>query len=206
MKRRTHLHVAVLFLCITLSACKPAAETKSSGIYIVPGKMQTAEETVQTSPMQLQSDTAVLSLEIAQATPPDPIIQEIPLDSTGDSTDRIIPPYVIQTPIEAEVPDSQITTDTDSAIAILSVSSPVTQGQTAKLTAKGQPNTVYSIAVFYSSGQSSAKGLEEKTSDSDGTVFWEWKVGSRTKTGTYRIVVSGSGKSTETTFTVSEKN
>lgn len=197
MKHRAHLHIAALLLCITLSACKPAAETKSSGIYIVPGKMQTAEETVQTAPMQLQSDTTVPLSEITQSTL---------LDSTDDGTNNRIPPYVIQTPLETETTDTVNTEETDSAITILSVSSPVTQGQTAKLKAKGQPNAVYSIAVFYSSGQSTAKGLEEKTSDSDGTVFWEWKVGYRTKAGTYRIVVSGSGESTETTFTVSEKS
>lgn len=71
---------------------------------------------------------------------------------------------------------------------------------TVSITAK--PNTTYSITVYYSSGASKADGLENKTSDANGNVSWSWKIGGRTKPGTYNIVITGGGQTLEKTFTV----
>lgn len=87
-------------------------------------------------------------------------------------------------------------------IEIVSLSSPISRGNTATLEIKGAPNTSYSIAVYYSNNKSTAKGLEEKTSDNEGLASWSWKVGARTKEGTHKIIISSNGKEKEIEFTV----
>lgn len=64
-------------------------------------------------------------------------------------------------------------------------------GEDTRLTMIGTPGVQYNISVYYSSGASKAKGLEPKTADENGSVSWTWKVGSSTKLGQYKIVVSG---------------
>ncbi|MCH5300057.1 MAG: hypothetical protein J1E56_01970 [Ruminococcus sp.] len=93
-------------------------------------------------------------------------------------------------------------TDPPRDLEVIYVSSPVSPGEYADITVQGEPNTDYSITVYYKSGPSTAKGLYTKTSDSNGNVSWEWKVGTRTSSGTYRISISGGGQSISTTFTV----
>lgn len=78
----------------------------------------------------------------------------------------------------------------------------VEAGSDASLTIQGKPNTQYSIAVFYHSGASDAEGLEPKTSDENGIVTWNWKVGARTAKDTYDITVSGDGKHETVQFKV----
>lgn len=87
-------------------------------------------------------------------------------------------------------------------ISLISITSPISAGSTASITVQGEPDTDYSITVMYSSGPSSADGLETKTSDSDGMVSWSWKIGTRTKEGTCRISVSGGGKSFSTSIEI----
>lgn len=87
-------------------------------------------------------------------------------------------------------------------ISLISITSPISAGSTASITVQGEPDTDYSITVIYSSGPSSADGLETKTSDSDGVVSWSWKIGTRTKEGTCRISVSGGGKSFSTSIEI----
>lgn len=68
---------------------------------------------------------------------------------------------------------------------------------------KGLPNTEYSIKVMYSSGASTAKGLENKVSDSNGYVSWTWHVGGRTALGGGKsIIIKGGGESITLTFSV----
>lgn len=71
----------------------------------------------------------------------------------------------------------------------LSVTSPVDNNSMATLTAKGKPNTVYHISVYYSTKESGAQGLENKTSDANGNVSWTWKVGGNTNPGKHKITV-----------------
>ena len=70
--------------------------------------------------------------------------------------------------------------------------------------AADDPTTEYTIAVYYSSGASSADGLEEKTSDESGIVSWSWKIGAKTKAGKWRIVIQGGGETLETYIEVTE--
>jgi hypothetical protein len=78
----------------------------------------------------------------------------------------------------------------------------VSAGSNASISIQGSPNTSYSITVVYSSGTSTAAGLEPKTSNASGNVSWTWKVGTRTKAGSYSITISGGGVIKRTSFTV----
>ena len=118
-------------------------------------------------------------------------------DENNDSTIDINQEKNKETP-EKDVNDSQIS----SVLKVVAKSNNVSANSTASINIKGKPNTIYSITVYYSSGASKAKGLEDKKSDGNGKVSWSWKVGSRTKQGTYRIVISGGNEKIETNFTV----
>ena len=77
------------------------------------------------------------------------------------------------------------------------------RNQNATISIKGIPSKVHSISVYYNSGESKAKGLENKTADSNGNVSWTWKIGMNTKENeTYRAVISCEGQTFEITFDV----
>ena len=87
-------------------------------------------------------------------------------------------------------------------IQVISITSPISAGSNATIKIKGTPNTNYSITVHYKSGPSTADGLNNKSSDSEGYVEWTWKVGSRTSSGSWKIVISSSVDSITEYFTV----
>ena len=122
------------------------------------------------------------------------------------------PPKPVTTALETEAPkptaSAQKPAETQKPVKVdnitnINVTSPIAPNSIATLTAKVLPNTKYDIDVYYSSGRSKAKGLEEKTSDANGNISWSWKVGQNTKSGEYRIVVYGAGETKEITFIVS---
>ena len=79
---------------------------------------------------------------------------------------------------------------TASNISLVSLTSSVSRGSDATVSIKGLPNTTYDIDVIYSSGESKATGLEDKTSDSNGNVSWTFKVSSNVKPGTYEVKIT----------------
>jgi competence protein ComEC len=87
-------------------------------------------------------------------------------------------------------------------LAILSVSSSVSVGSSATLTAQTSPNASCSIIVHYKSGPSHASGLAPKNADASGTVSWTWKVGTNTTRGTWPIDVTCGGITKSSSFTV----
>lgn len=198
----TRIHLAVL-LCLaltllSLSACGGASSGEAStqnGIYIIPGKTPTG--TVQTEPVT--------------ESPPETVMESV-TEPPAVTTEAVTTEAVTTVPETEAITEAQTTSpapettaeSAESAVTILSVTSPIAPNSNATLTAKGIPGTTYSITVYYSSGPSTAKGLADKTAASDGSLSWEWKVGQRTKAGTYRIVVYGGGETAETTFTVTE--
>jgi hypothetical protein len=99
-------------------------------------------------------------------------------------------------------PPTEIEVEEDYDLQVINWTNTVEAGSEASVTIQGKPNTKYSIAVFYHSGASDAKGLEPKTSDDNGYVTWTWKVGSRTEKDTYSIKINGDGKHEEIQFTV----
>ena len=84
------------------------------------------------------------------------------------------------------------TGSTGMSLQILSVTSPVSRGGSATLSAQTVPGAQCTISVNYQSGPSQAQGLEPKTADSSGNVSWTWKVGTNTATGSWPITVTAS--------------
>jgi hypothetical protein len=78
----------------------------------------------------------------------------------------------------------------------------VARNEEATVIVKGLPNTEYSITVIYKSGESVAEGLENKISNSDGTISWTWKIGSRTTHMTHHLIVSDGENSLRVEFVV----
>jgi hypothetical protein len=75
-------------------------------------------------------------------------------------------------------------------VRLLSVTSPISAGSYATLTARVSSSRVTcAITVYYKSGPSEAQGLYSKR-PSGGRVSWSWMVGTRTTPGRWPIVVS----------------
>lgn len=85
-------------------------------------------------------------------------------------------------------------------IVLSDITEKVIKGDIGRISIVGKKNHEYSISVMYSSGKSNADGLENKISDDNGNVSWEWKVSKNVKPGTYKIIISDS-KDNKKTFT-----
>ncbi len=87
-------------------------------------------------------------------------------------------------------------------VRLVSVTSPVSPGQYATLTASVSPAKRCTISVLYKSGPSRAQGLYAKR-PTNGRVSWTWKVGTNTTAGRWKIIVScGSAGTLNTSFRV----
>lgn len=71
----------------------------------------------------------------------------------------------------------------------LSVTGPVSPGDTATATARTTPGSTCAITVRYSSGPSEARGLDPATAAEDGVVSWSWIVGINTTPGSWAVDV-----------------
>jgi beta-lactamase superfamily II metal-dependent hydrolase len=110
---------------------------------------------------------------------------------------------VVATPALSTVTIATILPPSGSGgLEIMSLTSPISKGANATLTAKTSPNASCTITVYTKSGTSEAAGLGSKTADANGMVSWTWKVGARTTAGTWRIVVICNGVTKETTYEV----
>ena len=89
-------------------------------------------------------------------------------------------------------------------LTLVSLTTPIKAGKSATIEVIAEPNTKYSITVRYSSGPSSAKGLEPATSDENGKVSWTWRVSSNVKPGEYTIEIKSGNAVYKTTFAVEE--
>lgn len=85
-------------------------------------------------------------------------------------------------------PEPQATT-VELAINIVSLTSPVSAGATARLEIRTTPGAQCIIAVVYKSGPSQARGLEPQEADDEGKVVWIWRVGTRTTPGAWPVFV-----------------
>jgi hypothetical protein len=97
---------------------------------------------------------------------------------------------------------AQASRSSPSLARLVRVTSPVSRGDYATLTARVRPSRTCSITVYYKSGPSHAQGLYPKRPRL-GRVSWTWKVGTRTTPGRWPIRVScGSAGSFRTSFRV----
>jgi beta-lactamase superfamily II metal-dependent hydrolase len=79
------------------------------------------------------------------------------------------------------------------SLAVVSLTSPVSPGTTARLTIKTMPGAACTITVYYKSGPSQAAGLGSQNADDNGVATWQWRVGAGTTPGIWRIVVTATG-------------
>ena len=87
-------------------------------------------------------------------------------------------------------------------LELVSLTTPIKAGKSATIEIIGEPDTEYKITVRYSSGASTAKGLEAKMSDKDGKVSWTWRVNANTKPGEYPIEIRSGNAIYKVNFTV----
>jgi hypothetical protein len=89
---------------------------------------------------------------------------------------------------------------TPFAVAIQSLTSPVSAGGHASVAASTAPGAACQIEVGYASGPSHAAGLEPTNADAGGSVSWTWTIGAQTKPGSWPVAVTCSvGTLTATT-------
>ena len=115
-----------------------------------------------------------------------------------------VPTQPTEPPTQPTEPPTQPTEQQATVLQIVTWPEEISGGEAGTVTIQGKPNTAYSIEVYYKSGPSSAKGLEEKVSDAEGFVTWTWKVSKNTKPGDFKIVVTGGGETVEVPFSVVE--
>ena len=101
------------------------------------------------------------------------------------------------------VAESLGTPSAATTVRLVRVTSPISAGSYATLTASVSPRRTCSITVYYYSGPSEAAGLYPKRPNAQGRVSWTWKVGTRTTPGRWPITVScGSAGTLRTSFRV----
>ena len=100
----------------------------------------------------------------------------------------------IETTSEPPVTTTEPETTEYKGISVTYITYPARSNAYAILKIKGKPNTEYKISVYYKTKPSVAKGLEAKTSGSDGSVSWNWLVGGNVQTGEYKITITGGGE------------
>ena len=145
--------------------------------------IETSDTLVTDTPV---TDTPATDTPVTDTPATDSPATDTPVTTTEGADDTVPPP------------------DT-SSLRLVSLTKQVPRGQTATITVCGVPYTTYRIEVHYATTVSTAKGLEPKTANADGTVTWQWKVGTRTKSGSHRIVIRGSnGESLTLSFITTE--
>lgn len=178
-------------------------ETSINNVIVTPSESQTTTNTSGPTIEAVYSSSAVTSSNLSSSSS-----QKTSSSSVRSSADasNVKPSSAI--PNNADVDSS--TRPASSVFSVYPQSQDIVvlselsfkRNQIATVSAKGKPNTPYSIEVHYSSGKSTAAGLEPKTSDSNGNVSWSFKVGGRTKPGQYKLIISDGIKSAEFNFTV----
>ena len=104
-------------------------------------------------------------------------------------------------PVIVTVPNAPVYTQVGSLL-VSPYPFAVTRNEEVTLHIIGRANTEYDINVYYSSGASAAKGLENQYTDSQGHTAWFWKIGGKTNSGEYHIDIIGGGEKTSLPFRV----
>jgi len=79
-------------------------------------------------------------------------------------------------------------------VRLVNITSPATPGKNASITVQTAPGASCKITVQYASGPAKDRALGAKTADKKGNVKWTWRVGPKTKKGTWPVTVSCSQK------------
>lgn len=210
----------VFALIFTISCDEPTKEEKPSDF--------DASVKIITEAMQVDRDSAIKILEVLSSIGLDAKIDSIYVAEDengitfykvwfglnllhvyleGASVSKVLKHGEVMFPSQADnAPSDDSLGDSQSApgetIRLVSYTSKVRSGDEAYITVMGKPNTEYKIIVKYTSGASSARGLEPKISDADGKVTWTWKVSANVISGEYSIEIKSADASYKTTFIV----
>jgi hypothetical protein len=149
------------------------------------------------------------SAVLAQTAGPVPAAPEQSISSLPSSTAAIETPLVLEPSVTpADQGKSSFEAgpgDVKLTLEILSVTTPVKQGETAAVNIKTMAGARCTISVYYTDVRSAAAGLEEKTAEASGNVTWTWKIGNDRTPGTFRIeITSRIGDHTESRTTLIE--
>ncbi len=161
-------------LLITAVGCVPSPTTTTSSTTKPRERIRRTTTTLASTTTTKATTTTTLATTTTQA----------PTTTTTQATTTTTQPTTT-----TQAPTS---TTQELTLEIISVTSPVSPGQFATLTAQTAPGANCSIEVIYKSGPSHAAGLIPKVAGSDGSVSWTWKVGTRTTPGTWPITVTAS--------------
>lgn len=202
-------HVAIPIFALNLSFILVSCSANGGYTYIVKGTEPSGElarslvppeteiisetDTGDTVPPETVSVTMTDTADIFSDT------SDITSNKTDEAANKVI---TSNTEAHTQAASSAIDTSNTSAIKVISCTKSVKPGNNGSVKIRGTAGTEYSINVYYGSGPSRAKGLENKTAGKDGTVTWSWKVGTNTKPGKYEITVSGGGETLSLSFTV----
>lgn len=159
-------------------------------IFAIIGMASNGNEPESTNQIKSKETTAATEVTTVKATQKE---TAAPTEAESTKTEPTEPP--------SEKPATP-PTEASTPIEFINYTDHVDAGATATVKIKGAPNTEYSIEVYYDSTESKAEGLKPKTSDDNGFVSWEWKVGTNTSKGEHSITVSGGGTSKTVEFTV----
>jgi hypothetical protein len=112
------------------------------------------------------------------------------------------PPAARSTPVATLRPTS-LPPSGALRVAITSLTSPISRGSTATVSAKTTAGAACTVVVLYKSGPSSAAGLGPKTASATGSVTWSWTVGTRTTPGSWPVTVRCANGGTSASATTS---
>jgi hypothetical protein len=152
--------------------------------------------------LSLFSASCASALQAATVTPaPEQSISSPPASAAAVETPAAVEPVITaadqaKSSFEAGPGDAKLT------LEVVSVTTPVKQGETASVTVKTLAGARCTISVYYTDIRSAAAGLEEKTAEPSGNVTWTWKIGNDKAPGTFRIEITsriGDHKESRTT-------
>lgn len=197
--------VVAIALCLVL-LCFGVYQAVGGGttITVTPGASGLTDAPTAAPSTEAPSESVIridtgFTLPPTEATEPPSTVVPVPTQPVTAPPTIPAPTDPITVPTEPSASTPPVVSD---RLSLVSMSQSVSANSKATVRVRGIPGTSYSIAVYYSSGPSSAKGLTDKTASTDGIVEWTWRVGPKTKPGQYRIVISGGGETLELKFTV----
>lgn len=132
----------------------------------------------------------------------------LPIVSLPTSTHTPLPTItwtLTASPTQSPIPQPTATTKPSNTqppasptITLKNLSSPIERGDDASMTIETKPGISCSISYYAPLGnESTAKGLESKTSDSNGICSWTWRISGNTTPGTGTIYITVSGTNSQ---------
>lgn len=179
----------------------PVSTTEDTTIATIQTEETTAATTA-TTPEATTSTTVTTTA--TTATPATTAVATTATTSATATTATVATTATTATTTTTQTTATTATTAVKTPITVVSLTSPISAGQTATIKIQGKPNTQYTIQVKYKSGYGTADGLGTKMSDTSGYVSWTWEVGAKTSAGTWSIEISGGGEKIKVDFVVTK--